>query len=95
MIPEPGFADLIKASKLIEINTKAVRHDEPVKRYGEATLAGAFNGMDIAKDATPGRNENVAMVVRIHVIADQTVHRSGKCSIEAVCEHAFDNGSFK
>ena len=76
LVPESGFADLIKTSKLVEADAETVRHNKSVKRNSEPTLTGAFNGMDIAEDATAGRNQNVAVIMRVHVVADQAIHGS-------------------
>ena len=95
LIPEPGFTDLVEAPKLIEVDGETVRHYEPMKGYGEPTLTRVLNRVYIAQDAAPRGNQNVIVVVRIHVVADQTVHRTRERAIEPIGQDGFDDRSFK
>ena len=55
-VAQTCIADLIQTLELVEVDGIAVRHDQPVKRNGKASLAECVHGFRLAEDLSPGRN---------------------------------------
>ena len=56
LVAEARVADLIEAQELIETQSAAVRHKEPVKGHGEPRLAQGLNWSRLAEHACPRGN---------------------------------------
>jgi hypothetical protein len=95
LIAQTGFAHRAQPLEFVEVDRKAVGHDEPMKNHRQALLAVAFQFASFAQDPRSLRNQERLAVVRIEVGGHQTIDRTRETRRQPIGEHGFKDGAFQ
>ena len=95
LIFERSLPDLIEAGGLVEVHSVTIGHDEPVKHDGETCLTDIAHLLGFPQNAGSCGNQQLRMIVGVHVIGDLAQDWPGEITIEPVDQHGFKDSSFE
>src|SRR5665213_3985275 len=97
LILQALLADLIEAVELVEVNAVSVRHQQAMESDRDSPLLAETGGADLAGLAQHDRslgNEDVLVIVRVHRIRYQHLHRPHGIAVKPIHQHRIERQAF-